>query len=636
MDIKKNHIKIGFIGQGWIGKHYADNFEDRGYKVVRYSLEEPHVHNGDRIKDCDIVFIAVPTPSTPQGFDVSILKNAIKKVGEGKIAVIKSTLLLGMTEEIQKENPGVFIFHSPEFLSEATAALDAANPKRNIVGTPIDTPDYIIRAKFVLSVLPRANFEIICKSNEAELIKYGGNNWFYLKVVYINMLYDLAIKGNASWDVIREAMSNDPRIGPSHMIPVHKSGTAGGDAFQTQVENTGEGGRGAGGHCFIKDFAAFIEMYKKYVGDENGVKALKSIEDKNLDLLIKSGKDFDLLRGVYGERVREATKNYHAEKNNKPKNILITGGAGFIGFHTAIKLLKRGDNVVVIDNFNSYYDPRLKRSRAEILQEKFKNVKIIELDIADHASLKKVFENYRFDKILNLAAQAGVRYSLVNPFIYQQTNVQGFLNILELAKEFGIKDIVFASSSSVYGNCKELPFSETARVDTPISLYAATKKSNEESAYVYSHLFGMNMTGLRFFTVYGPWGRPDMALFKFVKKTLKGEPIDVYNNGEMSRDFTYVDDIANGVVAAIDNPFRFEIINLARGKSVKLMDYIGEIEKNLGLQTIKNMMPMQPGDVPETSADISKAERLLNYLPKVSVDEGVKRFIDWYQKYYQK
>ena len=298
---KKNNIKIGFIGQGWIGKHYADDFEKRGYEVTRYALEEPHVNNGDKIAECDIVFIAVPTPSTAKGFDASILKNAIKKVGKGKIAVIKSTLLLGTTEEIQKENPDIFVFHSPEFLTEATAAQDAANPKRNIVGMAVDHEDYQKKAKLILSVLPKSPFELVCNAKEAELIKYGGNNWFYFKVIFINLLYDLAVKSGANWEAIRDGMSADPRIGHSHMTPVHKSGTLGGDVYQFNSDKQDEGGRGAGGHCFIKDYAAFIEMYEKYVGDEAVLNALKAIEKKNIDLLTKSGKDLGLLKGVYGE-----------------------------------------------------------------------------------------------------------------------------------------------------------------------------------------------------------------------------------------------------------------------------------------------------------------------------------------------
>jgi UDP-glucose 6-dehydrogenase len=300
---------IGFIGQGWIGKHYADNFEERGYDVIRYSREEPHINNGDKIKECDIVFIAVPTPTTPDGFDDSILRQAIKKVGKNKIAVIKSTLLPGTTEKIQKENPDIFVFHSPEFLTEVTAAYDAANPNRNIIGMPVDNDEYREKAKLILSILPKAPFELISSAREAEFIKYGGNNWFYFKVIFINMLYDLAMENNCQWEVIRNGLAGDPRIGSSHLNPVHKSGTSGGEAkkklpfYELHLEPVHKSGRGAGGHCFIKDFAAFTEIYEKLVGDELGTKLLEAMRDKNIDLLLKSTKDIDLLAGVYGEEI---------------------------------------------------------------------------------------------------------------------------------------------------------------------------------------------------------------------------------------------------------------------------------------------------------------------------------------------
>jgi len=277
--------KIGFIGQGWIGKNYADNFEERGFEVVRYALEPPYASNKDKIKECDIVFIAVPTPTTPAGFDDSILRQVIKLVGEGKIAIIKSTMLPGTTESIQKENPNIYVMHSPEFLTEATAAYDAANPTRNIIGIPRISDEYKQKAKEVLEVLPYAPYKIICSSREAELIKYGGNCWFYFKVIFINMLYDLVKETGCQWETVQNSMAADPRIGRTHLNPIH------------------QGGRGAGGHCFIKDFAAFSEIYKKYIGDEPGLKVLESLKDKNIDLLISSDKDLDLLSGVYGDEI---------------------------------------------------------------------------------------------------------------------------------------------------------------------------------------------------------------------------------------------------------------------------------------------------------------------------------------------
>lgn len=282
---KQKSPLIGFIGQGFVGKAYADEFENRGFKNVRYALEEPYRNNKEKIKDCDIVFIAVPTPTTENGFDDSIIRSAVKLVGKGKTAIIKSTILPGITRSIQEENPGIFVFHSPEFLTEVTALHDASNPNRNIIGVPVKSNEAETKAKEVLAVLPGAPFELITGSEEAELIKYGGNCWFYFKVIFINMLYDVANKKNIDWTIVRDTMAADPRIGRSHLDPLHKSG------------------RGAGGHCFIKDFAAFAEIYEEIVGDDAGIQVLARVRDKNAKLLVESGKDLDLLAGVYGDGI---------------------------------------------------------------------------------------------------------------------------------------------------------------------------------------------------------------------------------------------------------------------------------------------------------------------------------------------
>ncbi|MBT4334766.1 SDR family NAD(P)-dependent oxidoreductase [archaeon] len=313
------------------------------------------------------------------------------------------------------------------------------------------------------------------------------------------------------------------------------------------------------------------------------------------------------------------------------KTVPVTGGAGFIGSHVCESLIKRGDKVIVVDNFNDYYDVQLKRNRIKKFND---NCKIYEVDITDYVEMEKVFSENKIDQVCHLAAQAGVRYSIENPFVYEQNNILGTLNLLELCRHKKVNSFIFASSSSVYGGNKKIPFSESASVDKPISIYAATKKSTELMAYTYHDMFGINCTGLRFFTVYGPWGRPDMALFKFTDSILKEEKIDVYNFGKMKRDFTYVDDIVTGVISALDHNYPYEIFNLGNSDTVELNYFIELIEKELGKKSLKNLMPMQAGDVPETYADISKARKMLGFDPKIGIGEGIKRFIKWHKEYY--
>lgn len=315
--------------------------------------------------------------------------------------------------------------------------------------------------------------------------------------------------------------------------------------------------------------------------------------------------------------------------------ILVTGSAGFIGYHTSLTLLKKGFDVVGIDSMNEYYDISLKEARNKILLEQ-KNYVFYKTNIANKKELFEIIKKEKPSKIINLAAQAGVRYSLENPFIYEESNLKGFLNILEACREFGIKDLVYASSSSVYGANTKIPFSETDRVDTPISLYAATKKSNEEMAFTYHHLFGLNVTGLRFFTVYGPYGRPDMAMFSFTKDIIKEKVIKLFNNGEMKRDFTFVSDIVSGILLALDKSYPCEVFNLAFGESQELKDFVKEIETNVGKTAKTELLPLQQGDVLITFGDISKAKEMLGYNPKVSIKEGVKQFVKWYKEYYKK
>jgi len=311
--------------------------------------------------------------------------------------------------------------------------------------------------------------------------------------------------------------------------------------------------------------------------------------------------------------------------------ILVTGGAGFIGMHVARKLIESGHSVVIVDNFNDYYDVKVKEDRIKEVS----SAKVYRADVSDFEKMKEIFSNEKFDKICHLAAQAGVRYSLENPFAYMQSNDVGTLNLLECCRQFNVKDFVFASSSSVYGGNSKIPFSEEDNVDKPISLYAATKKSNELMAHVYSHLFGIRCTGLRFFSVYGEFGRPDMATWIFTKNILDGKPIDVFNHGKMKRDFTYIADIVDGVVKALMKPFSYEIFNLGNHEPVELLYFISLIEKELGVKASKKMMEIQPGDVPVTYADNSKAKKMLDWEPKTSIEEGISKFVKWFKEYYE-
>jgi UDP-glucuronate 4-epimerase len=317
------------------------------------------------------------------------------------------------------------------------------------------------------------------------------------------------------------------------------------------------------------------------------------------------------------------------------KTYLVTGAAGFIGFHVSRALLERGDRVLGLDNLNDYYDVSLKEARLRLLQDN-EHFTFYKEDLANREGLTKVFRQNRIQVVCNMAAQAGVRYSLVNPFAYQSSNLEGFLNIIHLSQEHQVENFVYASSSSVYGNNKKVPFSVQDRVDTPISLYAATKKANELVAHTYSHLYGLPCSGLRLFTVYGPWGRPDMALFIFTKAITRNQPIEVYNFGKMRRDFTYVDDIVQGVLASMDRPVPYAIYNLGNSKAVDLLYFIECIERELGKRAEKKMLPMQPGDVVETYADISESKQDLGFEPTTRIEEGIASFISWYGSFYGK
>ena len=332
------------------------------------------------------------------------------------------------------------------------------------------------------------------------------------------------------------------------------------------------------------------------------------------------------------------------------KKVLVTGAAGFIGFSVCNELIRLGVEVCGIDNLNNYYDPKLKKSRLEILLQK--GMQFSKIDLSDKEKVDSFFVNFKPTIVINLAAQAGVRYSLENPRAYINSNIVGFLNILESCKNNSVEHLIYASSSSVYGLNETFPFSENHNVDHPISLYAASKKSNEAMAHSYSHIFNLPCTGLRFFTVYGPWGRPDMALYIFTKKILSGDPIDVYGHGKMKRDFTYIDDIVEGIIRLIDKPSKgnkdwsgikpnpssssapWAIFNIGNNNPTKLEYFISLIEKNLGKKAIKNYLEIQPGDVSKTAADIDNLNKIIGFKPSTSIEEGIPKFISWYKNYH--
>ncbi len=591
--------KIGFIGQGWIGKSYADDFERRGFDVVRYALEEPYIKNGQGIGECDIVFIAVPTPTTPDGFDDSILRQVIKKVGQGKIAVIKSTILLGTTEKLQAENPGIYILHSPEFLTEATAAHDAGNPHRNIIGIPIESSEYRQKAQAVMEILPYAPYILVCSSQEAELIKYGGNNWFYFKVVFINMLFDLVTKAGGRWEVVRDAMAADWRIGRTHLDPFHKSG------------------RGAGGHCFIKDFAAFHQLYQNVIGDSLGNNVLESIKNKNIDLLVSSKKDLDLLTGVYGEEV--LTHNFEQslfpsglfKKNHLKARCLVTGGAGFIGSNLVDELVARGNEVIIIDN--------LAIGKRENVNPK---AKFYEADIRNLNAIKPLFEGV--DYVFHLAALPRVQPSILDPVGAHEVNLNGTLNVLVASRDAKVKRVIYSASCSAYGDQEEMPLRENMPTN-PMSPYAMQKYMGERYCQLFSKLYDLPTVALRYFNVYGKRqsleGAYALVLGIFIRQRLAGEPLTITGDGEQRRDFTGVNDVVRANILAANSPKvgQGEVINIGRGRNHS----VNEIARIIGGPTVNIASRIEPR---EALADNSLARELLGWEPTINLP-------DWLEEY---
>lgn len=321
-------------------------------------------------------------------------------------------------------------------------------------------------------------------------------------------------------------------------------------------------------------------------------------------------------------------------KEKECKVVLVTGGAGFIGSYTAKKLVSQGYEVIIIDNFNDYYDSQLKEERVLNLLKGYE-VKLYRDDISNLESLRRVFIDNKIDIVVHQAAQAGVRYSLINPEVYQESNIKGTYNILECCREFNVRKLVFASSSSVYGKRAKVPFKEDENTDNPISFYAATKKITETMCYTYHSLYNIKMIGLRYFTCYGEWGRPDMAFFSFTKKIIEESTIDIYGEGKMKRDFTYIDDIVDGVMRAVEVDLDYEVINLGYGSPSELMYFVQLLENIIGKEAKKRFLPIQKGDVYVTYADINKAKKLLNWLPKTQLEQGVEMFVEWYKDYYK-
>ncbi|MBU3901170.1 NAD-dependent epimerase/dehydratase family protein [Patescibacteria group bacterium] len=592
--------KIGFIGQGWIGKSYADDFERRGFEVVRYALEEPYIKNSQAIGECDIVFIAVPAPTTPRGFDDGTLRQVIKMVGQGKIAVIKSTVLPGTTEKLQAANPGIFVLHSPEFLTEATAAHDAGNPHRNIIGLPMDSPEWRHKAQAIMEILPYAPYVLVCSSREAELIKYGGNNWFYFKVIFINLLYDLAAKLGVRWEVVRDAMAADWRIGRTHLDPYHKSG------------------RGAGGHCFIKDFATFHQLYQTMVGDPLGLEVLASLKNKNIDLLLSSQKDLDLLAGVYGEAVLAGPKpaepkitSLEAPLGKKRARCLVTGGAGFIGSNLVDELIVRGNEVIVIDN--------LSRGKLENVNPA---ARFYEADIRNLEQIKPFFENV--DYVFHLAALPRVQPSIIDPVGAHGVNLNGTLNVLVAARDAKVRKVIYSASSSAYGDQETMPLHEKLPTN-PMSPYAMQKYMGERYCQLFSKLYNLPTVSLRYFNVYGRRqsleGAYTLVTGIFVRQRLASQPMTITGDGEQRRDFTSVVDVvrANILAANSQKVGQGEVINIGQGNNHS----VNELAQMIGGPTVNIPPRIEPR---ETLADNSLAKELLDWEPMVHLPEWLKEY----------
>lgn len=599
---------IGIVGNGRVGSAVIELFK-KHYSILAYDplyIAQAPIENirftssiGE-LSQCLFVIICVPTPQAPDGScDSSLVDQTVKSIPNDFI-IIKSTIEPATTDRLKKET-GKRIVFSPEYIGESTYY----NPYFNtsMMETPFvvlggDKDDTSAVIDLLLPILGPMKTYFQTSALNAEMIKYVENTYFATKVTFVNEIYEICKKIGADWNEVREGWLLDPRIERMHTA-----------VFPNK--------RGFGGKCYPKDLSTLIAASVK-----NGYepKLLKQVE--------RSNADFSAMNE--GEQLKSEEAPI---PRLKQKTILVTGGAGFIGSFVSRKLIELGYRVVIVDNFNNYYDPILKEHRIKLVVGD--SVKIYRIDITDYHSLKTMFNEQNIDQICHLAAQAGVRYSLENPFVYEESNIKGTLNILQCAIEHGISGFIFASSSSVYGQSDQIPFSESNNTDTPISLYAATKKATELLVRSYHTLHGLRATGLRYFTAYGPWGRPDMALFKFTNAVLKGSPIDVYGNGDMKRDFTYIEDIVDGTVRALEKNQSWEIVNLGFGRPVHLQDFISCIEQATHRKALKRLLPMQPGDVALTYADTTRAKQLYNWSPLTPIEQGVGHFVKWYRDYYK-
>ncbi len=603
---------IGVVGNGRVGSAVVDLFKNHYYVLAydpAYSDKQPSsesitfCRSIDELQNCILTIVCVPTPMATDGqCDVSLVEAAVKNL-TAQIIMIKSTVSPGTTNRLKKAT-GKRIVFSPEYVGESTYF----NPFFN--NSMLETPFVVLGGEeedtsavvdILLPILGPTKTYHQTSALNAEMVKYAANTFFATKVTYVNELYSICKAVGADWNEVREGWLLDPRIERMHTA-----------VFPTK--------RGFGGKCYPKDLSGLI-CAAKNVGYRP--RLLEQVQESNAYFC------------SLNENVESTTPSLLTLQTQRQKTVLVTGGAGFIGYHVARNLLRRGYKVVIADNFNDYYDPTLKSHRVNVLLQNSHHTHVYKVDIANYQALEVLFKEHKIDQVCHLAAQAGVRHSLINPFIYEESNVKGTLNLLELSVKNGVNGFIFASSASVYGANEKTPFSEDDPTDAALSLYAATKKASELLVHSYHKTHGLPATGLRYFSVYGPWGRPDSVFFKFVGNILSDTPIEVYGHGQPQRDFTFVEDIAEGTLRAIEKNSSWDIINLGCGNPVNLDVFVTTVEDYLNKKVKREYLPMQKGDIPISYADNRKALKVLNWKPQTHIENGVRHYIDWYKNYYR-